>query len=70
MEAPASEEERRVAFIDATCQTGVNLVGTYKTLRTVYEERLVTDHKADLAASKLIFQRWLDTAREITNKGY
>ncbi|MEV6155053.1 hypothetical protein AB0L53_32390 [Nonomuraea sp. NPDC052129] len=63
--SPATEEEKRVAGVDASCQRDVNLVGIYKTVRIAYEQRLLAEHKEELAAAAPIFRAWVEKADAI-----
>lgn len=66
---PATEEEKRVAALDAKCQAEVNMVGVYKAVRAAYETRFIKDNKAKLEASAAIFNAWVKKAEEINSAG-
>ncbi|GGK88935.1 hypothetical protein GCM10007964_34520 [Sphaerisporangium melleum] len=66
---PATAEEKRVAAIDATCQKSVNLVGVYKTVRKAYQERFLTEQRAQILESARIFTSWLANANKILKIG-
>ncbi|MFI7449983.1 hypothetical protein ACIBQX_21015 [Nonomuraea sp. NPDC049714] len=65
----ASEEERRVAAVDAKCRTQVNLLETYKTVRAGYEAQLLAQEKDNLESAKLEFARWVTNAKSIIAAG-
>lgn len=62
---PASDEEKRVAGVDAACQAEVNLIGVYKTVRAAYESRLLEENRAKLEAAKPIFEKWVENSKAI-----
>ncbi|MEV4377330.1 hypothetical protein [Streptosporangium sp. NPDC049644] len=66
---PASAEEKRVAVADANCQSKVNLVGVYKTVRKAYEQQLLDDNRAKIDESKRIFGDWVNNAKAIIKAG-
>ncbi|MBX6167524.1 MAG: hypothetical protein IRY84_07785 [Thermobispora bispora] len=66
---PPSEEEKRVARADASCQESSKVVAIYKTARIAYEQRLVDAKRAELKASKSIFESWVAHAKSIIAAG-
>ncbi|MEU8276340.1 hypothetical protein ACFYOK_33605 [Microbispora bryophytorum] len=60
-----SDQEKRVAAIDANCQKDSNVVGMYKAARVAYEERLVAENKSKLLAGRPIFEKWVKNAESI-----
>ncbi|MEV0236088.1 hypothetical protein [Nonomuraea sp. NPDC050786] len=66
---PASDEEKRIAALDAKCQDEVNLVGVYKAVRAAYEQRLMEENKSKFAESKAIVDGWTKNAAAIMKSG-
>jgi hypothetical protein len=62
---PASAVEKQVAAIDARCQNGLNLIGTFKALEIGYQKELVDADQASLKSSKAIADRWIANAKAV-----
>ncbi|MEV7012351.1 hypothetical protein [Streptosporangium sp. NPDC051022] len=65
---PASEEEKRVARIDAGCQKAANVVGVYKSVRIAYEKHLVASQQEKLTESRAILEKWKANAAALLKK--
>ncbi|GAA3115732.1 hypothetical protein GCM10020001_039020 [Nonomuraea salmonea] len=66
---PASDEEKRIAALDAKCQDEVNLVGVYKAVRAAYEQRLLEENQSKFAETKAIVDVWTKNAAAILKSG-
>ncbi|RCG16798.1 hypothetical protein DQ384_40070 [Sphaerisporangium album] len=64
-DGPASDEEKRVAGIDATCQNDVNLTGIYKTVQIAIQKIQVEENRDKLIESRAIFAQRVEAARAL-----
>ncbi|MEU9890162.1 hypothetical protein [Sphaerisporangium sp. NPDC051011] len=67
-DGPASEEEKRVAGIDATCQKDANLTGIYKTVQIAIQKIQVAENHDKLTESRAIFAERVKAARALLEK--